>query len=74
MTTPQKLIAEIGDRTPAHRDRAIDGLCALPLLAVPAGRRPLGGSTLDTGISLLAGGHASYCRPLTRPATRKGRS
>ncbi|MEU6483957.1 acyltransferase [Streptomyces sp. NPDC046887] len=34
-------------RTPAHRDRAIDGLRALALLAVPLGHWMLGGFTLD---------------------------
>ncbi|RSS66147.1 acyltransferase [Streptomyces sp. WAC06614] len=33
--------------TPAHRDRAIDGLRALALLAVPIGHWMLGGFTLD---------------------------
>lgn len=44
-----KLSATIDDRTPAHRDRAIDGLRALALLAVPTGHWLLGGFTLDTG-------------------------
>ncbi|MFH9819384.1 acyltransferase [Streptomyces sp. NPDC017230] len=44
-----KLTARIDDRTPAHRDRAIDGLRALALLAVPTGHWLLGGFTLDTG-------------------------
>jgi len=43
------LTAKIDDRTPAHRDRAIDGLRALALLAVPTGHWLLGGFTLDTG-------------------------
>ncbi|MFC9292744.1 acyltransferase [Streptomyces sp. NPDC057010] len=34
-------------QTPAHRDRAIDGLRALALLAVPTGHWLLGGFTLD---------------------------
>lgn len=34
-------------RTPVHRDRAIDGLRALALLAVPIGHWMLGGLTLD---------------------------
>ncbi|MFG2137551.1 acyltransferase [Streptomyces sp. NPDC048650] len=34
-------------RTPAHRDRAIDGLRALALLSVPAGHWLLGGFTRD---------------------------
>ncbi|GAA2391870.1 acyltransferase [Streptomyces glaucosporus] len=52
MKTPAelaKLTAGIDDRTPAHRDRAIDGLRALALLAVPTGHWLLGGFTLDTG-------------------------
>ncbi|WP_309144152.1 acyltransferase [Streptomyces sp. BR123] len=35
-------------RTPAHRDRAVDGLRALALLAVPTGHWLLGGFTLDS--------------------------
>lgn len=52
MKTPTKLArltATIDGRTPAHRDRAIDGLRALALLAVPTGHWLLGGFTLDTG-------------------------
>ncbi|MFD3485567.1 acyltransferase [Streptomyces sp. NPDC058665] len=52
MKTPTKLAAlstKIDERTPAHRDRAIDGLRALALLAVPAGHWLVGGFTLDTG-------------------------
>ncbi|MFE2281459.1 acyltransferase [Streptomyces sp. NPDC059454] len=52
MKTPTKLAkitARIDDRTPAHRDRAVDGLRALALLAVPTGHWLLGGFTLDTG-------------------------
>ncbi len=44
--------ATIDAKTPAHRDRAIDGLRALALLAVPAGHWLLGGFTLDTGGAL----------------------
>ncbi|MFF5010372.1 acyltransferase [Streptomyces phaeochromogenes] len=44
-----RLTATIDGRTPAHRDRAIDGLRALALLAVPTGHWLLGGFTLDTG-------------------------
>ncbi|MFE2044705.1 acyltransferase [Streptomyces sp. NPDC059477] len=44
-----KLTAEIDGRTPTHRDRAIDGLRALALLAVPAGHWLVGGFTLDAG-------------------------
>lgn len=50
MKTPTKLTrltAGIDDRTPAHRDRAVDGLRALALLAVPTGHWLLGGFTLD---------------------------
>lgn len=36
-------------QTPAHRDRAVDGLRALALLAVPTGHWLLGGFTLDAG-------------------------
>ncbi|MFI5617039.1 acyltransferase [Streptomyces sp. NPDC051567] len=39
----------IDRRTPAHRDRAVDGLRALALLAVPTGHWLLGGFTLDPG-------------------------
>ncbi|MEV0157969.1 acyltransferase [Micromonospora sp. NPDC050686] len=52
MTMPTKLTAltaRIDERTPAHRDRAIDGLRALALLAVPTGHWLVGGFTLDTG-------------------------
>ncbi|MET9508901.1 acyltransferase [Streptomyces flavidovirens] len=37
--------AKIDARTPAHRDRAVDGLRALALLAVPTGHWMLGGFT-----------------------------
>ncbi|MFI7384925.1 acyltransferase [Streptomyces sp. NPDC049813] len=40
-------VASIDARTPVHRDRAIDGLRALALLAVPTGHWLLGGFTLD---------------------------
>ncbi|MFJ5223598.1 acyltransferase [Streptomyces sp. NPDC088400] len=40
-------IEKIEARTPAHRDRAIDGLRALAVLAVPTGHWLLGGFTLD---------------------------
>ncbi|MFM9594810.1 acyltransferase family protein [Streptomyces scabiei] len=39
--------ARIEARTPAHRDRALDGLRALALLAVPLGHWMLGGLTLS---------------------------
>ncbi|MFJ9036001.1 acyltransferase [Streptomyces sp. NPDC102406] len=41
-------VASIDRRTPAHRDRAVDGLRALALLAVPTGHWLLGGFTLDS--------------------------
>ncbi|MFF8829382.1 acyltransferase [Streptomyces sp. NPDC015131] len=41
------LADRIEARTPAHRDRAVDGLRALALLAVPTGHWLLGGFTLD---------------------------
>ncbi|MFD9476554.1 acyltransferase [Streptomyces nojiriensis] len=44
----RKAAARIDGRTPAHRDRAIDGLRALALLAVPTGHWLLGGFTLDS--------------------------
>ncbi|MFJ6750534.1 acyltransferase [Streptomyces sp. NPDC091266] len=47
-----KAVGAIEDRTPAHRDRAIDGLRALALLAVPTGHWLLGGFTLDAGGAL----------------------
>ncbi|GHH33742.1 acyltransferase family protein [Streptomyces candidus] len=45
------LAAKIDSHTPSHRDRAIDGLRALALLAVPTGHWLLGGFTVspDTG-------------------------
>ncbi|WP_033216538.1 acyltransferase family protein [Streptomyces virginiae] len=43
----RKIAARIDGRTPADRDRAIDGLRALALLAVPTGHWLLGGFTLD---------------------------
>ncbi|MBP2034990.1 acyltransferase family protein [Streptomyces avidinii] len=43
----RKATARIDRQTPAHRDRAIDGLRALALLAVPTGHWLLGGFTLD---------------------------
>ncbi|MGW0533079.1 acyltransferase family protein [Streptomyces sp. NPDC003032] len=42
----------IDARTPLRRDRAIDGLRALALLAVPTGHWLLGGFTLDSGGAL----------------------
>ncbi|WP_411103950.1 acyltransferase family protein [Streptomyces sp. cmx-4-9] len=45
---PLRRAAERIDRqTPAHRDRAVDGLRALALLAVPTGHWMLGGFTVD---------------------------
>ncbi len=43
----RKAVRAIEDRTPADRDRAIDGLRALALLAVPTGHWLLGGFTRD---------------------------
>ncbi|MER7050010.1 acyltransferase family protein [Streptomyces jumonjinensis] len=42
----KRFLATIEARTPAHRDRAVDGLRALALLAVPIGHWLLGGFTL----------------------------
>ncbi|MFD7441961.1 acyltransferase [Streptomyces sp. NPDC059909] len=47
MKTLAALTAKIESSTQAHRDRAIDGLRALALLAVPTGHWMLGGFTLD---------------------------
>ncbi|MEU9339209.1 acyltransferase [Streptomyces sp. NPDC048290] len=52
LTALTALSARIDARTPAHRDRAIDGLRALALLAVPTGHWLLGGFTLDSGSGL----------------------
>ncbi|MFI8853515.1 acyltransferase [Streptomyces sp. 891-h] len=41
----RKAVRAIEERTPAHRDRAVDGLRALALLAVPLGHWMLGGFT-----------------------------
>ncbi|WP_406097295.1 acyltransferase [Streptomyces sp. NBC_01013] len=46
------LASRIDARTPAHRDRALDGLRALALLAVPTGHWLLGGFRLDDGGAL----------------------
>ncbi|MYT70934.1 MULTISPECIES: acyltransferase [unclassified Streptomyces] len=46
-TSASRAVAAIDARTPAHRDRAVDGLRALALLAVPIGHWLLGGFTLD---------------------------
>ncbi|MFD7032369.1 acyltransferase [Streptomyces sp. NPDC059917] len=43
----RRLARRIDRDTPAHRDRAIDALRAIALLAVPAGHWMLGGFTLD---------------------------
>ncbi|MFD7895639.1 acyltransferase [Streptomyces sp. NPDC059743] len=45
-------IEKIETQTPAHRDRAIDGLRAIALLAVPTGHWLLGGFTLDSAGAL----------------------
>ncbi|MFI6942952.1 acyltransferase [Streptomyces sp. NPDC050418] len=47
LRTLRKTAASIDARTPEHRDRAIDGLRALALLAVPLGHWLLGGFRLD---------------------------
>ncbi|MEV0448396.1 acyltransferase [Streptomyces sp. NPDC050600] len=47
MSSTQTLARRIEAGTPAHRDRAIDGLRALALLAVPTGHWLLGGFTLS---------------------------
>ncbi|MGW5347978.1 acyltransferase family protein [Streptomyces sp. HUAS TT3] len=44
----RRAAGRIERRTPAHRDRAVDGLRALALLAVPTGHWLLGGFTLDS--------------------------
>ncbi|MEU1281911.1 acyltransferase [Streptomyces sp. NPDC005805] len=46
------LAARIDARTPGDRDRAVDGLRALALLAVPTGHWLLGGFTRDPGGAL----------------------
>ncbi|QEV17911.1 acyltransferase family protein [Streptomyces alboniger] len=43
----RRAASAIDSRTPPHRDRAIDGLRALALLAVPTGHWLLGGFTVD---------------------------
>ncbi|MFE2086328.1 acyltransferase [Streptomyces sp. NPDC059460] len=48
----KQLAARIDARTPAHRDRAVDGLRALALLAVPTGHWLLGGFRLDSAGAL----------------------
>ncbi|MGW9080983.1 acyltransferase family protein [Streptomyces kronopolitis] len=48
----RRTVRRIEERTPADRDRAIDGLRALALLAVPTGHWLLGGFTLDAGGAL----------------------
>ncbi|MEV6684575.1 acyltransferase [Streptomyces sp. NPDC051130] len=48
LTALRATAAGIERRTPAHRDRAVDGLRALALLAVPTGHWLLGGFTLDS--------------------------
>ncbi|MFI8516826.1 acyltransferase [Streptomyces sp. NPDC085481] len=46
--TLHRTVEKIEAGTPAHRDRAIDGLRALALLAVPTGHWLLGGFTLSS--------------------------
>ncbi|MFG2094362.1 acyltransferase [Streptomyces sp. NPDC048612] len=45
-------LAAVAARTPPDRDRALDGLRALALLAVPTGHWLVGGFTLDAGGAL----------------------
>ncbi|MFE3609018.1 acyltransferase family protein [Streptomyces goshikiensis] len=52
MTRLSAAADRIERRTPAHRDRAVDGLRALALLAVPTGHWLLGGFTLDSAGAL----------------------
>ncbi|MFB7711539.1 acyltransferase [Streptomyces sp. NPDC056105] len=47
ISTLHRTASAIDAKTPAHRDRAIDGLRALALLAVPMGHWLLGGFSLD---------------------------
>ncbi|MFF1737295.1 acyltransferase [Streptomyces sp. NPDC058247] len=47
MATLRRTASAIDAKTPAHRDRAIDGLRALALIAVPMGHWLLGGFSLD---------------------------
>ncbi|GAB7033753.1 acyltransferase [Streptomyces sp. NPDC021749] len=51
-STVRSAVRAIEARTPVERDRAIDGLRALALLAVPTGHWLLGGFTLDSGGAL----------------------
>ncbi|MFJ4867461.1 acyltransferase [Streptomyces sp. NPDC088757] len=48
MSSLTVIARRIEDATPAHRDRAVDGLRALALLAVPTGHWLLGGFTLSS--------------------------
>ncbi|RII17310.1 hypothetical protein DSC45_14200 [Streptomyces sp. YIM 130001] len=48
LTVLRRSAESIDAKTPAHRDRAVDGLRALALLAVPTGHWMLGGFTLDS--------------------------
>ncbi|MGW6402120.1 acyltransferase family protein [Streptomyces sp. NPDC055134] len=47
IATLRRTASAIDAKTPAHRDRAIDGLRAIALLAVPMGHWLLGGFSLD---------------------------
>ncbi|MFE6891693.1 acyltransferase [Streptomyces sp. NPDC057694] len=51
-TYASRTVAAIDAKTPAHRDRAVDGLRAMALLAVPTGHWLLGGFTLGSGGAL----------------------
>ncbi len=61
--------ARIDAKTPAHRDRALDGLRAVALLAVPLGHWLLGGLTLGGGAlhnaSPLSASALSFFAPLS---------
>ncbi|MDV5145325.1 acyltransferase [Streptomyces sp. SBC-4] len=52
MSTLTTMVRKIESGTPSHRDRAIDGLRALALLAVPTGHWLLGGFTLSSDGSI----------------------
>lgn len=56
----REVALKIDAKTPGHRDRAIDGLRALALLAVPTGHWMLGGFTLDDGALRNASPLASF--------------
>ncbi|MFD7106683.1 acyltransferase family protein [Streptomyces celluloflavus] len=64
-TRPRTLqLSTIGSRTPVQRDRAIDGLRALALLAVPTGHWLIGGFVRDPDTSLHNASPLSTFAPL----------